>query len=205
MEVAIRLIGERGIYGTRVEDITERSDLGKGAFYNYFESKDHLLAELVAQGVALLHERYLADLTPRSSAAKRVAAVIAAHAAFFADHPAYVVLFHQTRGLTTIRPGEHEVLTTVFREYLRRTGEVIVPRDDPGRPGEDAQIDLAAVILGAIAGYRSFRIAAGLDVRSAVVADVLGAGMPAALTSYRRTRRRRAARRRARRSSNRPS
>ena len=40
---AIRLFGEKGFAETTVEDITEAADVGKGTFFNYFPSKDHLL------------------------------------------------------------------------------------------------------------------------------------------------------------------
>ena len=41
---ALELFATRGFLATRVEDITEAADVGKGAFYNYFPSKEHLLA-----------------------------------------------------------------------------------------------------------------------------------------------------------------
>lgn len=183
LDVAIRLIAERGIYGTRVEDITERTDLGKGAFYNYFESKDRLLAELVSRGVELLHRDYLPELPASASNAERVAAILAAHEAFFGDHPAYVVLFHQARGLAKMRTAEHDALAEVFLAYLRRTGNAIVSPADRDRFDDDALIDLAAVILGAIAGYRSFRLAARRDAMSTAIAEVLAGGVPAALAA----------------------
>jgi Transcriptional regulator len=40
----LRLFAERGFSATTVEDITEAADVGKGTFFNYFPSKDHLLA-----------------------------------------------------------------------------------------------------------------------------------------------------------------
>jgi AcrR family transcriptional regulator len=40
---ALRLIAKRGIANVTVEDITEAADVGKGTFFNYFESKDHVL------------------------------------------------------------------------------------------------------------------------------------------------------------------
>jgi AcrR family transcriptional regulator len=185
LDVAVELIGERGIYGTRVEDITERSDLGKGAFYNYFASKDALIAALVAQGVELLHRRYHAEPSAGASPAERIAAVVAAHEAFFAENPAYLVLFHQARGLIAVRPDEHAALRGIFREYLGRTGEVITSADDRARMDPEVLADLAAVVLGAIAGHHSFRFAAGLDAGGPVVAGVLAAGVPAELAARR--------------------
>jgi AcrR family transcriptional regulator len=41
---AIHLFAQKGYSETTVEDITEAADVGKGTFFNYFPSKDHILA-----------------------------------------------------------------------------------------------------------------------------------------------------------------
>src|ERR1700678_2967726 len=42
---ALDLFAERGFLRTTVEDITEAADVGKGTFFNYFPTKEHILPE----------------------------------------------------------------------------------------------------------------------------------------------------------------
>src|SRR6266567_2967437 len=40
---ALSLFAKKGFAETTVEDITQEADLGKGTFFNYFPSKEHVL------------------------------------------------------------------------------------------------------------------------------------------------------------------
>lgn len=42
----MRLFAERGFFATTTEQITETADVGQGTFFNYFPSKQHVLAVL---------------------------------------------------------------------------------------------------------------------------------------------------------------
>jgi len=42
-DAAIRIFAKRGFHETTIEEITEAADVGKGTFFNYFPSKEHLL------------------------------------------------------------------------------------------------------------------------------------------------------------------
>jgi AcrR family transcriptional regulator len=57
---ALTLFAERGYLETTVEDITEAADVGKGTFFNYFPTKEHVLATYGAERIAeierALHE-----------------------------------------------------------------------------------------------------------------------------------------------------
>jgi AcrR family transcriptional regulator len=43
---AMELFAKRGFFNTTVEDITEAADVGKGTFFYYFPSKEHVLGVL---------------------------------------------------------------------------------------------------------------------------------------------------------------
>src|SRR5271168_5392991 len=49
---ALALFAERGYLETTVEDITDAADVGKGTFFNYFPTKEHVLATYGAERIA---------------------------------------------------------------------------------------------------------------------------------------------------------
>lgn len=49
---ALQIFAERGYLETTVEDITEAADVGKGTFFNYFPTKEHVLATYGEQRMA---------------------------------------------------------------------------------------------------------------------------------------------------------
>jgi AcrR family transcriptional regulator len=44
LDAAVELFARKGFTETTVEDITNAADVGKGTFFNYFPSKEHILA-----------------------------------------------------------------------------------------------------------------------------------------------------------------
>src|ERR1700675_1303318 len=51
---ALDLFAQHGFADTTVEDITNAADLGKGTFFNYFPSKDHILLAFAEMQLAKL-------------------------------------------------------------------------------------------------------------------------------------------------------
>lgn len=53
---ALLLFSERGVTATTVEDITNAADVGKGTFFNYFPTKEHILAHLCQMQMGKMRE-----------------------------------------------------------------------------------------------------------------------------------------------------
>src|ERR1700722_1273511 len=58
---ALEIFARRGYLDTTVEDITEAADVGKGTFFNYFPTKEHVLATYGDERVAAI-ERSLQNV-----------------------------------------------------------------------------------------------------------------------------------------------
>lgn len=52
MDAALTLFARQGIEATRINEITEEADVGFGSFYNYFASKDAIVAAVLAEVAA---------------------------------------------------------------------------------------------------------------------------------------------------------
>ncbi len=51
---ALRIFAERGFLDATVEDITEAADVGKGTFFNYFPTKEHVLVTFGEERIAAI-------------------------------------------------------------------------------------------------------------------------------------------------------
>jgi AcrR family transcriptional regulator len=53
---ALLLFAERGYVSTTIEDITNAADVGRGTFFNYFPSKEHLISAFGQMQVGIIRQ-----------------------------------------------------------------------------------------------------------------------------------------------------
>jgi AcrR family transcriptional regulator len=173
LRAALLLFAERGIYATRVEDITNRADVAKGAFYNYFSSKNELVADLLSSGIRSLRESYAEDLRVAADEKGRLDVVIRGHAGFFARERERALLFHQARGLLLLRDGRDPQVTAIFSDYLHELGSSILEHERRAGWSRDQLIRRGAAVAGGVAGFQSYEFSAGLAVSQNGILDAL--------------------------------
>ncbi|HVM54633.1 MAG TPA: TetR/AcrR family transcriptional regulator [Acidimicrobiales bacterium] len=88
LEAALGLFARHGFSGTSIRDIAAEAGLASAALYAHFESKDHVLAELVRIGHEEHHGRLRrAALGTAGDPEQQLRGVVGAHARFHAEYP----------------------------------------------------------------------------------------------------------------------
>jgi AcrR family transcriptional regulator len=86
-EAAIEVVGEYGYAGTSIARITERAGVAQGTFYNYFESRQDLLDQLLPAISQQLHVHIRERVLAADSAVERERARISAFFEFLEQAP----------------------------------------------------------------------------------------------------------------------
>lgn len=127
MDAALTLFGQQGYESTSVKQIAQAAGVAQGLLYNYFESKEHLLAAIFQQSMADVRESFV--LAEQSPSEKRVIALIQAAFAIIRRNERFWRLSYAVRMQTPIliglgldlRTWTNEIRSTATR-YLREVG-----------------------------------------------------------------------------------
>jgi AcrR family transcriptional regulator len=92
-QAALSLIMRRGLQQTTVSDITEAADVGKGTFFNYFQTKEHVLVEFYERHRERLEERLRAVRQGQESAIEALETIMVRLSKESAESPALVRSF----------------------------------------------------------------------------------------------------------------
>lgn len=157
MAVALELFFEKGIYWTKIEDITERADIGKGTFYQYFETKEALMQALLQGGLETLFARTREAIQAVKPGPAVISKMIEVRLDFFLENPKYLLLFHQVRGLLQLTTESAKGLRGVYAEHLDRLGNLLRPTlNGKGLSARDFATALAAFTSGILTYHLLF-------------------------------------------------
>ena len=160
LAVALELFHQKGIYWTKIEDITERADIGKGTFYQHFETKEYLLEVLLEQGLDALLARSHEAAHTSGADSEFLSRIIQAQLDFHLEHKEYLLFFHQVRGLLQLSTDSVRNLRRMYDGYLDQMGVLIEPalnsRDGHAMPAREFAMAISAFTLGLLTHHLLF-------------------------------------------------
>ena len=154
LEAAKDVLLKKGIFKTRVEDITTYLGIAKGSFYTYFKSKDQLLEEIIDR-VYEIRETELEELLKSDSDYReQIKIFIIKRFVISSDNlKSHLILINLTRNLEHLTPVLREKLLKI--EILNRRFLKEIIKNIPNiNYSENEMNTIIIFIMGGIKSYR---------------------------------------------------
>jgi AcrR family transcriptional regulator len=152
-----KLFSDKGLYESRVEEITETADVGKGTLYRYFRNKEELIRAVVEAGFDDLRRRIEDRVSQARGVDESIRFIAEVHVSFFADNPDLMRIFHQVRGMLKFDRPEWRPLVDSLDHHLAFLASEL--RRHPDGPRASRARSLAALLFGSISGTLSVQVA----------------------------------------------
>jgi AcrR family transcriptional regulator len=152
------VFAEKGLASTRIDEITERADVGKGTFYYHFRTKDVLIEDLIGNMLGELEEDILDRCENIDNLNDLLDTVIQAHLDFFNNRWEDFVLYFQGRADLTLEES-YDGIEAPFLEYLETIEgllDAVIKHHLPARTLRR----LTCAVAGFVSGYYSFALIA---------------------------------------------
>ncbi|MBI5167849.1 MAG: TetR/AcrR family transcriptional regulator [Candidatus Eisenbacteria bacterium] len=144
-EAAVSLFREKGFEATTVDEITEKADVGRGTFFNYFPKKDSVLAFLSEEKLIVAEENLHELLNAPSTAREKLIGLYCAAGAVYEqdlDLARYVFSEWLKRGFAPTQDVE--------RRWQKITLDLIQQGLSNGELREDVEPLRAEAILSSV-------------------------------------------------------
>lgn len=158
LEAAKDVLLKKGIFKTRVEDITSYLGIAKGSFYTYFKSKDQLLEEIIDR-VYEIREKELEELLEGNyDYEEQIRIFIIKRFVISSDNlKSHLILINLTRNLEHLAPVLREKLLQI--EILNRKFLKEIIKNIQNISYSEEEIDTIIIfIMGGIKSYRLERL-----------------------------------------------
>ncbi|WP_163539673.1 TetR/AcrR family transcriptional regulator [Gracilibacillus sp. YIM 98692] len=149
IEESMKLFSEKGFHATSIQQIANKSEVSKGAFYLHFDSKDELLVAIFDHYTSIVMEKlqHIDEHTenPKQQFEEQIHMFIE----LFQDHKEYLMIHFRDN----IKPGDKmdELMIRVNRQGFDWTRKIL--KAMYGEKVTPYVVDLAIQIDGLIQGY----------------------------------------------------
>ena len=148
LEAAAKMLRERGYSGARLSDIAELADMKAGSLYYHFESREELVAEVMAVGLSqtvAAYEARLAELPDDSSFEVRLRCAIETHVLQLidpSDFPAAMI-----KVLNEVPPELRQLHLAGERAYGEMWRDLLVAAQKAGALRRDVDVSVARMLI----------------------------------------------------------
>lgn len=156
LNAARTVFSEKGFDMATITEITERADLGKGTFYNHFQSKTSVVRELVKGILGELIETLETKCSDISGLENLLDTIISVHIEFFANRWEDFVLYFQGRADLTIQES-YEGMETPFLRYIEAMESLLDQAIKIHLPKPIIR-QIACAVAGFLSGYYSITV-----------------------------------------------
>lgn len=149
---------KKGIFKTRVEDITTYLGIAKGSFYTYFKSKDQLLEEIINRVYEIREDELEKLLKSNYNYKEQIKFFIIKRFVISLDHlKSNLILINLTRNLEHLTPVLREKLLKI--EILNRKFLKEIIKNIPNVNYSEEEMNILIIfIMGGIKSYRLERL-----------------------------------------------
>lgn len=150
---AVKVFSQKGFHDTKVDEIAQLADVGKGTVYEYFSSKAELFQEMFKSGMRLYTESVAEELKLKMSSREKLERLAKLHIKFVSHY----------KDLARVTMSEHAHFDEDFRKWILdhradRIKEIEMIITDGIAGGEFRQVDPGAaahVFTGTLAAMCS--------------------------------------------------
>lgn len=170
LEGALDLFGRLGYANTTLGDIADHAAIGRTTFYDYFASKEDLLASLVEDMLPDMFDRLLDGIPANLPAPERLGALVVAMVEFVATDPVFGLTLH--RDLPRLSPDTQRRIGATHRRLTFEFSQIFAEGIAEGQ-FRDLPLDLAGHFMldVVMSGARSVFASAEPKQRFHEVAD----------------------------------
>jgi len=119
---AINIISQKGFYKSTMDEIAEKAGVAKGTLYYHFKSKDEILIFLIDEGLSLLKNQILTNISNMKNSIDKLREIIVVQSNFLFKYKDFVlILLSQLWGKEEIQNNFREKIY----DYLKIIEDII--------------------------------------------------------------------------------
>ncbi len=146
LEAAARHLAGHGLAGANVDAIATAAGVAKGTFYNYFDTKEHVFFEVIAEAARRAAERY-AQVVDTGSTRERLVALAAADVSVLREEEDFTKVV--VREAMSFRQETYPAIIRHLAPWIGRVEAVIAEGVAAGDiRGDRPTIQLALMFVG---------------------------------------------------------